>query len=66
MTMQEEFETLKNDYIQKSQAHLKELNDLQIDDFNTVVHTVGVVLTQHAVSMSFLSLSMFIQHHKRR
>ena len=48
MTVQEEFETLKSDYIQKSQAHLKELEDLEIEDFDTVANTVGVVLTQHA------------------
>lgn len=66
MTLQEEFESLKGDYIQKSQTHLKELQDLQIDDFDKVTTTVDVVLTQHAASMSFLHLSIFIQDHKKK
>lgn len=66
MTLEEEFETLKGDYIQKSQAHLHELQHLQMNDFNQVTTTVDVVLTQHAASMSFLSLSIFIQDHKRK
>lgn len=66
MTKEEEFETLKVDYIQKSQAHLKEIQSLQIDDFNKLTTTVDVVLTQHAASISFLLLSIFIQNSKRK
>lgn len=65
MTVQETFETLKCDYIQKSQVHLKELQDLHIEDFDSTTSTVDIVLTQHAASMSFLSLSMFIQDQKK-
>lgn len=64
MTLQEEFETLKCDYIQKAQIHLKELQDLKMDDFKQVTHAIDVVLTQHAVSLSFLSLSLFIREQK--
>ncbi len=66
MTSEEKFQTLKGDYIQKSEAHLKELQNLQINDFDKVTTTVDVVLTQHAASMSFLFLSTFIQDHKKK
>lgn len=64
MTAQEEFETLKCDYIQKAQIHLKELQALKMDDFRQITSAVDVVLTQNAVSLSFLSLSLFIRQQK--
>ena len=65
MTTEEEFETLKGDYIQKSQVHLKELQGLHINDFDKITTPVDVALTQLAASLSFLSLSMFIKNYRK-